>query len=922
MVAGAAVVGVIAAFQSFEQAFAGVARTVEATNAELATIRQGLIDLSKTIPIAANELAEIALVAGQLGIAAKDVVEFTDVAAKLGVVTELSSTEAAEGLARVSQITNTAAEDFDNLASVLVDLGNKFVSTEGDILKLSIRIAGASNVIGIAADDVLGIANAFASIVGPSGLEAAGTAIQKVMLAMLKATREGGKKLDVFAKTAGVTTEQFKKLFNQDPSELFNRFVEGLGKQGKAAIDTLTELELKDARLIRTFLQVAGAGDILRRSLNEANREFEQNIALEREFAKFADTLQSQFKILRNQVFALGIDLGELLKPGLIAGIKQIGSILGEVVSVLRPGFIALSGVLDDFIAILGEGMLGLLRGVSTTLQFFAKVIQTFGPTILELGRILGVFSNTVFAAFSDAIFASGDAIQSIVASFAIFAKFAGDELVVIIQAIADVLPAVTDGLSQLFAIADPVFRLILAQGVPALKTLLTEGIIPAILALAQGLAPVLIQIARLLPELAQELAPVVALLGITLGKVIGDLADPIAQVVKALGRVAVVVGTSLVKVLEVLAPVLGTLLISIANLAEPIATIIQAFAQLAIEILPIVVQVISALLGPLGQLIITVLPILKDLILVVADGLSQLAPIVGQLIVALTPLIEDILVALVRIIKAGVVPLIITLAQTMVDFVKAVGPSLAPLLVALTESIIAILNALTPIIPQIVEGLTPAFIALVEAITPLLPQLVAIITDFLELIAPLLPSLFELITALTTLAIELLPVLVPLIQALFQALGDPVLINDMVTLFQTLTDIILELTPRIVTLVDTLLGTFLTTLRLILEVLSKFRFALPHEVDVGITAALNAIKATGFAGGGSFSAGQSILVGEEGREIVTFGQAGHVTPNRPTERILAGDQRPIEVTVIESTAGARATAFDVATEIARNSTR
>ena len=50
----------------FESAFAGVEKTVDATDQQLAQLRSGILDMSKDIPIAATEIAGIAEAAGQL----------------------------------------------------------------------------------------------------------------------------------------------------------------------------------------------------------------------------------------------------------------------------------------------------------------------------------------------------------------------------------------------------------------------------------------------------------------------------------------------------------------------------------------------------------------------------------------------------------------------------------------------------------------------------------------------------------------------------------------------------------------------------------------------------------------------------------------------------------------------------------------
>ncbi len=61
----------------FESAFAGVQKTVDATEEEYTALRQSIIDMSRELPISANEIAGVMEMAGQLGIKNENLVDFT-----------------------------------------------------------------------------------------------------------------------------------------------------------------------------------------------------------------------------------------------------------------------------------------------------------------------------------------------------------------------------------------------------------------------------------------------------------------------------------------------------------------------------------------------------------------------------------------------------------------------------------------------------------------------------------------------------------------------------------------------------------------------------------------------------------------------------------------------------------------------------
>ena len=95
----------------FESAFAGVKKTVDATDEEFEVLRKGIINLSKEMPQTAMEIAGVAEAAGQLGVSNDAILDFTKTMVMLGDATNLSSEQAATSLARFANITGMAEED-------------------------------------------------------------------------------------------------------------------------------------------------------------------------------------------------------------------------------------------------------------------------------------------------------------------------------------------------------------------------------------------------------------------------------------------------------------------------------------------------------------------------------------------------------------------------------------------------------------------------------------------------------------------------------------------------------------------------------------------------------------------------------------------------------------------------------------------
>lgn len=380
LVAGLGVVSKAAI--DFESSFAGIRKTVNATETEFASLSQGMRDLAKTIPVNVNELNKIGEAAGQLGIKTGNILEFTEVMAKLGVTTNLSSDQAATSLARFANIVDqvkvaAGTFEFDRLGSTIVALGNNFATTEAEIVDFGLRIAGAGRIAGLSESQILAIGAAMSSV-GVQA-EAGGTAVQKVLNSMTEAVSTGGKALAQFAATSGQSAKQFADAFRADAGQAFARFVSGLQAEGDRAFVTLDNLKLGNERVVRAFLSLANAGDLLTNSLRVGGEAWSENAALTREAEERFKTTASQLAILRNHLNDAAITLGQAFLP-----------ILNDVVASSKP--------LVQSLADMATAFKELPKGVQATGLAFAGVLAALGPILFVVGAITNALSGVVKA--------------------------------------------------------------------------------------------------------------------------------------------------------------------------------------------------------------------------------------------------------------------------------------------------------------------------------------------------------------------------------------------------------------------------------------------------------------------------------------------------------------------------------------------
>ncbi len=383
-------IGSIAVARSVESAFAGVAKTTNGLTDEFGKMNEAgkeVLDqfrlLSKEVPLSLEDLLKIGELAGQLGIAKDALVGFSEVVAALAVTTDLTVEKATLGLARIANIYEITAGDMvtntEAVGSALVFLGNNFATTEGEILDFAKRIAGVAKIAGITQSEILGIGAAFTSV----GIEAqaGGTAVQTVIIEMTKAVAQGGEELELFAKVSGKAVDEFVDDWKSDAAGAFDDFVQGLGNSGDEAFTILDDLGIADRRIIRAFLAVAGAGDLMTRAIEGSSTALEDNTALARETQIRYATFDSQMVILKNTIRDIGLEIGLLLLPALTDLFKIVSPIVEAIGKGLVPAF---ESIFDAIIGSLLPAFGDLIDafGFDVTSADLTQGIANFGKTI------------------------------------------------------------------------------------------------------------------------------------------------------------------------------------------------------------------------------------------------------------------------------------------------------------------------------------------------------------------------------------------------------------------------------------------------------------------------------------------------------------------------------------------------------------
>jgi len=394
--------GLISAGQDFEAGLIQVAKTTGLGESAAKQFGDEITRIALKIPVATDKLLEIATVAGQLGIkGVENLTAFTETLAKLQLTTDISAEEGSQAVARILGLTNELQENgSDNIkkfGAVLTELGNNFAATESQILNVANEVAKGTAGFDIASEDVLGLAVAFKA--SGSEAEISGSVIQKVFKEIGEATVEGGDKLALFAKGANMTTEEFTKLFQQDPTTAFLKLAEGLDKTSESGTELnrkLVELGFNDARVLKTLTPLIARYDTLSTAISTARKEAQEKNALDQEAAKSAQSLTADIQQLKNSFDALGKVLFTVIGPilrSIVQGMTDFIKVLLEeknqqLIQTLAVGFTVASAGL---VVLAAKAIIatGALAGLATAAAAaWVAITGPIGLTIIGLAAV------------------------------------------------------------------------------------------------------------------------------------------------------------------------------------------------------------------------------------------------------------------------------------------------------------------------------------------------------------------------------------------------------------------------------------------------------------------------------------------------------------------------------------------------------
>ena len=320
----------IQAHAQFENAMLGVARQVDGARDANGKYTQTYYDMGKEIqvmsqrlPMAANEIAQLAAAAARNGIQGKEnIMAMAETAAAASMAFDLPVEQLGDDLSKIAQLYKIPTASIKSLGDTINYLDDQTLAKGGDIIGVMKRMGGQADKIG--ASNAAAYASTLLSL-GETE-ETAGTSM-KAIITKLSAAEKGPKKFkDAFA-DLGLNTSAIQKQMASDANGAIQTVMDAIAKMPK---DQQTGI-LKDL----FGLEHVGQAEKLANNMGELRRQIEltQSAAakgsMDREVQARLDTQMAKWEMLKNKATNAMAKIGAAPQFGTL--IDKLGNLAEKV---------------------------------------------------------------------------------------------------------------------------------------------------------------------------------------------------------------------------------------------------------------------------------------------------------------------------------------------------------------------------------------------------------------------------------------------------------------------------------------------------------------------------------------------------------------------------------------------------------------
>ncbi|APR99025.1 phage tail tape measure protein [Wolbachia endosymbiont of Folsomia candida] len=299
----------------FESAMADVKKVVDFTpNTDQADkFAQKLKEMSRTIPLSAAELAQIAASGGQLGIPKDDLFKFTETVAKMSTAFDMSAEQAGDSIAKLANVYDIKVSEMEHVGNVINHLSDNTAAKARDMVQALGIVGGTAKQFGLKFEETSSLVNAFISL-GKQPAKAA-TAIN-ALLSKLQTAEGQGQEFKAALEDIGITAEEMAQRIGQNGQEALLYFFETLEKVDNQERSKIL-MKLFGQEYQDDIALLVGSLKKYKEAIAHLDDKEKYKKSMGKEFENRAKTTANNLRLLRNTIAELGMNLGSVMLPPL-----------------------------------------------------------------------------------------------------------------------------------------------------------------------------------------------------------------------------------------------------------------------------------------------------------------------------------------------------------------------------------------------------------------------------------------------------------------------------------------------------------------------------------------------------------------------------------------------------------------------------
>lgn len=361
-----------------ERAFADVERTAQGTTRSLSELKSAYTELSTKTTTSFADLSKIGTLGAQMNIPTNKLKDFTKAVAEFSTVTGMEVESASTAFGRFGEMMGKLQESapgkgdgYAVLANQIADLGAKSVATESEIANMAVSIAAQGKSAGFTQNEILALSSTLSSLAIPK--EWARGSLQRIFNSINAAAAEGGDKMHTYAQAVGVTDEEFRKLWQDDPNKVFQGILQNLAgindKVEKA--QAIKDLGFKNVRDVELLSRMSNSVGLYVEQLKEAERASKGTTFIDESMGIIMDTLAAKVEAFQHALQ----NAGAAMNSSFMVPFKLIISVATGVVNA----FAKLPAPIQAFVgalAAVATVRVGLMAAKAAAVSMSATYLQ------------------------------------------------------------------------------------------------------------------------------------------------------------------------------------------------------------------------------------------------------------------------------------------------------------------------------------------------------------------------------------------------------------------------------------------------------------------------------------------------------------------------------------------------------------------